>query len=65
VYSPSLPGCSRFSCESCQNTFRDLQLIELSTQLFPFDVEPRIGKSDDLLQALLKAGRQWVAENVA
>jgi hypothetical protein len=28
-------------------------------------VRVRIGKSDDLLQALLKAGRQRVAENVA
>ena len=38
--SPALPGCNRFPPESCQNTFGGFQLIELSTQLFSFDIEP-------------------------
>jgi hypothetical protein len=37
--SPVLPGCDRFPAKSFQNTFGDLQLIELSTQLFSFGIE--------------------------
>src|SRR5580704_2517214 len=36
---PPLPDWAGFPPKSCQNTFGDLQLIELSTQLFSFGIE--------------------------
>jgi hypothetical protein len=37
--SAPLPGCAGFSPKSFHNTFGDLQLIELTTELFSFGVE--------------------------
>src|SRR5438477_12887926 len=38
--SPPPPRCARLPVKSFQNTFRDLQLIELSPHLFSFGIEP-------------------------
>jgi hypothetical protein len=39
VCSPPLPGCAGFPAKSFHNTFGDLQLIELTTQVFSFGIE--------------------------
>ena len=57
---PPLPGWAGFPPKSFQNTFGDLQLIELSTQLFSFGIEAldpiRILRSD----SAVFGGRQFV-----